>query len=100
MGFYDGLMGFNGTYPLVNIQKANWKITIFKNGKPTISMGHFQNVKLPEGTYFNLLLSMVKITNQQKCFLNSELIDIEDPPWRSIVNGWFFLVLRMVNKPT
>ena len=33
-------------------------------------MGHFQYVKLPEGTYFNLLLSMVKITNQQKGFLN------------------------------
>ena len=25
-----------GFYPLVNIQKANWKITIFKNGKSTI----------------------------------------------------------------
>ena len=27
-------------YPLVNVYIANWKITIFKNGQSTISMGH------------------------------------------------------------
>ena len=30
-------------WDVVNLQKANWKITILKNGKSTISMGHFNN---------------------------------------------------------
>ena len=30
-----------GGYPQVNEQFANWKITIFKFGKSTNSMGHF-----------------------------------------------------------
>ena len=41
-----------GFYPLVNIQKTMGKITIFKNGTSTISMGHFNSyVKLPEGKW-------------------------------------------------
>ena len=33
--------GYTGIYPLVNVYIANWKNTIFKFGKSTISMGHF-----------------------------------------------------------
>ena len=35
-------MGFNGTYPLVNVYIANWKITLLLMGKLTISMAIFQ----------------------------------------------------------
>jgi hypothetical protein len=36
--------------PLVNIQKTNWKITMFLMGNFTISMAIFNSyVKLPEG---------------------------------------------------
>jgi hypothetical protein len=40
-----------GIYPLVNVYSfANWKITIFKFGKSTISMAMFNSyVKLPQG---------------------------------------------------
>ena len=48
---------------LVNMQKANWKITIFKFGKSTISMGHGFNsyVKLPEGTIMGYLGPKTKV---------------------------------------
>jgi hypothetical protein len=36
----------NMTYPLGNVYITNWKITIFKFGKSTISMGHGFNRKL------------------------------------------------------
>ena len=36
-------------YPLVNVYIANWKITIFKNGQSTISMGHGFN------SYFDII---------------------------------------------
>jgi hypothetical protein len=33
---------FQGGYPLVICYSLPWKITIYKNGKPSISMGNFQ----------------------------------------------------------
>ena len=41
MGFYGGLMGFNGIYPLVNVYITMERSTIF-NGKTHYSYGHFQ----------------------------------------------------------
>jgi hypothetical protein len=35
VGEYVGNMLVNMLYPLVNEEFANWKITIFKNGKST-----------------------------------------------------------------
>ena len=41
MGFYGGLLGSNGIYPLVNVYIANWKDPPFLMGKSTISTGPF-----------------------------------------------------------
>ena len=38
MGIYGGLMGSNGIYPLVNIQKTMERSTMLLSGKLTISM--------------------------------------------------------------
>jgi hypothetical protein len=61
-GIYNGLMGFysiqwdiNGIYPLVNIQKATWKMVIEivdspMNSMVDLSMIFHTYVSLPEGT--------------------------------------------------
>ena len=38
MAFFCDLMESNGIYPLVNVNKKLWKITVFSMGKLTISM--------------------------------------------------------------
>ena len=51
MGFYGGLMGSTGIYPLVNVYITMEKSPFFM-GKSAISMAMFDSyVKLPEGTW-------------------------------------------------
>ena len=63
-------MGFYGTYPLVNVNIVNWKITMFHGKTHVISMAIFNSyVKLPEGLKMMKLGDALCFTHRGVCFV-------------------------------